>query len=108
MLIRYQPTAYNAYINPTHTKQAPLADQRVPPPASTLRFRIHFLHQVVTSVCFTMDDPELARWRAQRMNQMRGGLPGGGPSGQSAEQIEQQRKKQEYVQLILFSTYVSC
>lgn len=50
------------------------------------------------------DDPELAQWRAQRMAQLQGaggsGLPPGlaGQSGASAEQVEQQRKKQEAMQ----------
>ncbi|CDF37046.1 unnamed protein product [Chondrus crispus] len=43
------------------------------------------------------DDPALAQWRAQRMAQMQGGgMPG--QSGPSAEQVEQQRKKQEVMQ----------
>lgn len=39
------------------------------------------------------DDPELAKWRAQRMAQMQGGSGKGAPS---AQEMEEQRKKQEY------------
>lgn len=40
------------------------------------------------------DDPELAKWRAQRAAQLQGGMPG--KSGPSPQEVEQQRKKQEY------------
>ena len=55
------------------------------------------LHLSPSSLYFSaMDDPELARLRAQRMAELRGKQPGGGISSEEqAEDNEKQRQEQE-------------
>lgn len=55
------------------------------------------------------DDPELAKWRAQRMAQMQGGGAGaGGAPGRSQQDAEQQQKKQECVDVAFVVSDMFC